>query len=182
MCFTDTDSLLFEIETPNIYEDMLRDQDLYDCSEYPTDHPTYSEMNKKVLGKFKDELNSMLLEEFIGFRPKCYSLLFHSEVAKDKVKHNNITSKQTAKGTKKSVKKSHLKHQRYKDTLDNLTTVTLKQNVIKSKVHTIGSYYQKEVALTGFDIKGYICSVNVHTLARGNKMSYILLMTLIRMM
>ena len=61
----------------NIYKDMLRDQDLYDFSEYTTDHPNYREMNKKVLGKFKDEFNSMPLEEFIGLRPKCYSLLFH---------------------------------------------------------------------------------------------------------
>ena len=125
---------------------MLRDQDKYDFSEYPTDHPNYGEMNKKVLGKFKDGLNSMPLEEFIGLRAKCYSLLLHGEVAKNKVKHNNITSKQTAKGTKKSVKKTYLKHQRYKETLDNLSTVTLKQNVIKSKAHTMGSYHQKKVA------------------------------------
>ena len=52
MCFTDTDR-------QNLYDNMLRNQDLYDFSEYPTDHPNYSEMNNKVLGKFKDELNSM---------------------------------------------------------------------------------------------------------------------------
>ena len=27
----------------------------------------------------KGELNSMILEEFVGLRPKCYSLLFNSE-------------------------------------------------------------------------------------------------------
>ena len=44
---------------------MLRDQDLYDFGEYPAEHPNYSEMNKKVLGKCKDELNSIPLEEFL---------------------------------------------------------------------------------------------------------------------
>ena len=93
-------------------------------------------MNKKVLGKIKDELIFMQLEEFIGLRPKCYSLLFHGEVAENKMKHNNITCKRTAKGTKKSVIKTYLKDTRYKETLDNLSTVTVKQNVIKSKAHT----------------------------------------------
>ena len=36
---------------------MLRAQDL--C-EYPTDHPNYTEMNKKVLEKLKDEHNPMI--------------------------------------------------------------------------------------------------------------------------
>ena len=72
VCFTDTDSLLYEIKTPNIYKEMLRDQDLYDFSENHTDHPNYNKMNKKVLGMFRDKLNSMPLKEFIGFRPKCY--------------------------------------------------------------------------------------------------------------
>ena len=101
------DSILYEMETPNIYKYMLRDQDLYDYSEYPTDHPNYCEMKKKVLGKWKDELNSMPLEEFIGLRPKCYSLLLHGEVGKNKVKHNYITSKQRAKGMKVFQKDSH---------------------------------------------------------------------------
>ena len=163
MCFTNTDSLLYDI-----YKDILRDQDMYEFSEYPTNHSNYSEMNKKVVGKFKDELNSIALEEFIGLRPKCYSLLFHGEVKDNIVKHRNLTSKQIAKGTKKSVKKTHLKHQHYKDTLNNLSTVTLKQNVIKSKAHAIGSYHQTKVALTGFDTKRWICSNNIHTLAHGH--------------
>ena len=44
MCFTDTDSLLYETETQTVYDDMLRDQDLHDVSDYPTDHPNYSEL------------------------------------------------------------------------------------------------------------------------------------------
>ena len=145
-CFTDTDSLLYEIQTDDIYADMLEDSDLYDFSDYPDDHPNYNLKNKKIIGKFKDELNSVNLEEFIGLRSKCYSLLFRGEVKKNKVKHRNMTSKQTAKGTKKSVKKAHLIHKHFRDTQKNLSTVIVKQNVIKSKAHTISSYHQKKVA------------------------------------
>ena len=34
---------------------MANDVDNYDFSNYPEDHPLYSEDNKKVIGKFKDE-------------------------------------------------------------------------------------------------------------------------------
>ena len=30
--------------------------------------------NKKVLGKFKDEMNSLIIKEFTALNPKCYSI------------------------------------------------------------------------------------------------------------
>ena len=42
LCFTDTDSLLYEIGTPYIYADMHNNADDYDFSAYPFDHPCYS--------------------------------------------------------------------------------------------------------------------------------------------
>ena len=44
-----------------------------DFSDYPKDHPNYDASNKKVTGKFKDELNGKIIEEFIGLKPKMYS-------------------------------------------------------------------------------------------------------------
>ncbi|XP_041361144.1 uncharacterized protein LOC121377277 [Gigantopelta aegis] len=38
LLFTDTDSLCYSIRTDYIYQDMLNDNDLFDTSEYPTDH------------------------------------------------------------------------------------------------------------------------------------------------
>ena len=75
LLFTDTDSLAYSIETPNVYADMQLDIDLYDTSDYPRDHALYSKRNAKVVGKFKDELNGVAALEFIGLRPKMYSLL-----------------------------------------------------------------------------------------------------------
>ena len=76
LCFTDTDSLLCEIEAVDIFQDMAEYIDDYDFSDYPKDHHLYNTRHKKVIEKFKDELNGMTLEEFIGLRPKRYSLLF----------------------------------------------------------------------------------------------------------
>ena len=40
--FTDTDSLCCEIQTPDLYHDMSEQMDLFDTSNFNTDHPLYS--------------------------------------------------------------------------------------------------------------------------------------------
>jgi len=47
LLYTDTDSLLVEIETEDVYEDMKNNMDLYDTSDYPKDHPLYSNVKKE---------------------------------------------------------------------------------------------------------------------------------------
>ena len=52
--------------TDDIYRDMVDDAaSRYDISEYPLDHPLYDTSNRKALGFFKDELNSVLMREFV---------------------------------------------------------------------------------------------------------------------
>ena len=41
-------------------------------SDYPPEHPNYDKTNKKVLGKFKDEMNGKIITHFIGLKPKAY--------------------------------------------------------------------------------------------------------------
>ena len=53
--YTDTDSLVLEVQTEDVYADMACNADQYDTSNYPKDHPLHSTANKKVLGKMKDE-------------------------------------------------------------------------------------------------------------------------------
>ena len=55
LLYTDTDSLLLEIKTENVYKDMERNIEEYDTSDFPEDHFLHNTKNKKVLGKMKDE-------------------------------------------------------------------------------------------------------------------------------
>ena len=55
LLFTDTDSLVYEIETNDVYEDFYRDRNLFDFSDYPQDSKFFDPVNKKVIGKVKDE-------------------------------------------------------------------------------------------------------------------------------
>ncbi|KFM69574.1 hypothetical protein X975_03200, partial [Stegodyphus mimosarum] len=70
LLFSDTDSLCYVVETKDIYADMKKDLHLFDTSDYPQDHPLFSVINKKVLGKMKDELAGDIAQEFVGLKPK----------------------------------------------------------------------------------------------------------------
>src|SRR5688572_19992544 len=59
LLFTDTDSLAYEIKTEDIFPDRLKNPELFDMSDYPTDHPNYSVENKKVIGKFKEKQHQL---------------------------------------------------------------------------------------------------------------------------
>ena len=73
LLFTDTDSLTYEIETEDVYEDFKQNSELFDFSGYDREHPNYSEANKKVVGRFKDENSGHIMTEFIGLRSKMYA-------------------------------------------------------------------------------------------------------------
>ena len=66
LLFTDTDSLMYEIATEDVYKDLYERKELFDNSDYPEDSPYYFKENKKVIGKMKDETAGIPVVEFIG--------------------------------------------------------------------------------------------------------------------
>ena len=75
LLFTDTDSLVYEIKTEDVYEDLYQGKDLFDFSDYPLDSTFYDPVNKKAIDKIKDELKGRKTNEFIGLKSKMYSLI-----------------------------------------------------------------------------------------------------------
>ena len=162
MLFTDTDSLAYEIETDDIYRDMATFGNVFDFSDYPKSHPLYSVVNKKLSGKFKDELSGQPIAEFVGLRPKMYSYTFLDR------KSGEVQEKKVAKGTKKNVKKRFLSHEFYKDALFNLNRYAAVQNTFRSHRHIISSVNTRKIALSAFDTKRWICNDGVTSLALGH--------------
>ena len=66
LCYTDTDSFILHIKTKDLYENIDNDvEEWFDTSNYKINRPLLTEKNKKVLGKFKDELGGRVMTKFV---------------------------------------------------------------------------------------------------------------------
>ena len=160
LLFTDTDSLMYEIETEDFYKDISKDvKDRFDTSDYPENHPSGipTGINKKVLGKFKDEAGGKIIKEFVGLRAKLYSY---------KMQEGEESKK--CKGIKKQVVAKSITHEDYKTCLRTGKEQLRKQNILRSYEHEIYTEEVNKVALSAEDDKRYILSDGVHTLAWGH--------------
>ncbi len=157
LCFTDTDSFLYAINgETDLYEKLKEDEELFDFSNYAPDHPCFSNRNKKVIGKMKDELGGKILTEFVGLRSKMYSYQTAS----------STTCK--AKGVKKSVVKDEITHENYVDCLFNNSIFHHVQNTIQSRKQEVFSVSTNKLSLVSFDDKRYILDDGIETLPYGH--------------
>ena len=160
LLYMNTDSLLLEIQTQDVYKDMAKHTDLYDTSDYPKDHLLHSEANKKVLGKMKDECAGRPIAEYVGLQPKMYSILEAGWLAA------NIKK---AKGVRKAVIKKHIRHEQYKEALFEKHTFRHNMDVLRSEQHRMYGQHLNKVSLSPFDSKCWISENGVDMLAYGNK-------------
>ena len=160
LLFTDTDSLMYEIETEDFYKDISADVKYrFDTSDYPPDHPSGipSGFNKKVLGTFKDEAAGKVIDEFVGLRPKLYSY-----------KMLEGEERKKCKGVKKSTVKKSNAHEDYKKCLFTGKEQLQKMNIIKSHMHEVYTEEVNKVALCPIDDKRHILKDGARTLSLGH--------------
>ena len=87
LAYTDTDSLLMEIKTEDLYADMINDPYWFDFSQYSPDAACFQKLglcketivelkntNRMALGKMKDETNSMPVVCYVCLKCKSYGL------------------------------------------------------------------------------------------------------------
>ena len=160
LLFTDTDSLLYEIETEDFYKDISKDvKDRFDTSDYPKNHPSVivTGINKKVLGMFKDEAAGKNITEFVGLRAKLYS--YKMEEGKENKK---------CKGIKKAVVEKSITHEDYKTCLKTGKEQLRRQNIIRSYEHELYTEEVNKIALSAADDKRYLLKDSYDTLAWGH--------------
>ena len=86
--YTDTDSFIFHTKTKDFYEDINNDvEEWFDTSNYMINRPLLiTDKNKKVLGKFKDELEGRIMTKFVCLRSKTYTYLIDDFEEKNETK------------------------------------------------------------------------------------------------
>lgn len=157
LLFTDTDSVTYHITTEDLYEDMKQELHLYDTGNYPQDHFLFSTVNKKVIGKLTDETGGLPISEFVGLRPKMYS-----------IKLEDGKEKKTGKGIKKSVLQKEVRHQDFKDCLMQKREYEHTMMGFCSQRHQVFTLRQTKKSVSPFDDKRFILEDGFTTRAHGH--------------
>ncbi|XP_033115278.1 uncharacterized protein LOC117115545 [Anneissia japonica] len=158
LLYTDTDSMFLKITTEDVYADMRENLDWFDTSNYDKDSMLYSEKNKKVPGKMKDELGGTIMTEFVALKPKMYS--FKTQDPRLDVKR--------AKGVAKYVVKGHLRHDDYVRVLTSREDMYCDMTSIRSSKHLLYTFKQTKKSLCPLDTKMYILDDRITSYAHGN--------------
>ena len=174
LAFTDTDSLLYEIETDDIYADMRQNHEQFDLSNYPDDHRIFrnddtdtikwlKSKNKKVVGKMKDEAGGDAILQFVGLRAKAYAFLQETD--------GEIVESKKLKGIKKNVVKKKIHFEHYKDCLISGRDHYARMVTFRSKLHVVDTVEQIKKSLSRFDDKRFILDDGISTRALGHYMN-----------
>ena len=97
---------MYHIETDDVYKDIAADdKKMFDTSDYPENHSSgiLTGVNKKVIGKSKDEVAGQQITHFVGLRAKLYSY-----------KIEGVDDVKKAKGVKKNIIKKGITFDDYK--------------------------------------------------------------------
>ena len=160
MLYSDTDSLLYEVKHTDFYEELARNAELrqyFDLSNYPTDHKLYNADNKMVTLKFEDELGGTPIEEFVGLKPKMYSILAGGK------------QKLSAKGVTKFAQRK-LPHELFKTILQTGDSFKTLNTRIGSTRHQLQTIKTNKLSLSSFDDKRYVLEDGISTLPHGHYM------------
>ena len=151
LLFTDTDSFCMSVKTKNVYDE-LKKYNWMDFSNFPKDSKYYSEENKMIPGKMKDELGGVEILEFVGLRSKCYSYK-----TKDFEKHSH-------KGIKPN---KNITHEIYKKVLFEKENFKVKQKYFKTIDHEVFTEEIEKIALSSYDDKRIECDDGINTIPYG---------------
>ena len=175
LVFTDTDSLLYHIQTDDFYKDISCDiQTKFDTSDYPSDHKSgiQTGVNKKVIGMFKDEVAGRQITHFVGLRPKLYSFKIEEcggvsggSIPPGGVSGGSIPPVKKCKGVKKNVVKKQIEFEDYVKCLLSGEKQMRTMKIIKSENHDVYSKEVNKVALSNEDDKRIVLEDKINTLA-----------------
>ena len=158
LCYMDTDSLIYNIETEDFYKDIAEDVPArFDTSGYNPDRPLPVGLNKKAIGLMKDELGEEIMT-FVNLRPKMYAY-----------KTGSAESKK-CKGIKKCIVLKMISFEDYKASLFGGGSSYRSQLMFRSLRHEVKTLEVNKLALSRDDDKRITVN-GINSLARGHYMA-----------
>ena len=161
LCYMDTESFVYEIETECFYRDIAKDvKKRFDTKGYSKDdnRPLPIGENKKVIDPMKDELRGKIMTDFVALRAKMYA---YRKIDKE-------VEEKRCKGTKKCVVSEGLTFDDYKTCLLNGETVYREQMLLENKKHEVYTVNKHKIALNRDDDKRLVQADGITTLTRGD--------------
>ena len=174
LLFTDTDSLMYEIQTTDFYKDISPDvQCMFDTSNFPSKHPSGIEtgVNKKVIGMFKDEAGGESIAKFVGLRAKNYSYEYDHFIGLRSflfLFEKDDSEQKKCKGIKKCVTKNNISFLDYETCLFTNIEQLRRMNIFRSHLHDVYTEEVNKIALSANDDKRVILKDGIHTRAYGH--------------
>ena len=164
LCYMDTDSFIIYVETDYFYKDISNDVNKwFDTSNYSKDidRPLEKGENKKVIGRFKDELGGLIMSEFCAHRGKTYAFLIDG--FNDHGYEKRGISNKKAKGINKCVIQNQITFNDYINVLFNKTCLKTQQFGFRSRNYEVYTEKINKIALSSNDNKIIQCNDGINT-------------------
>ena len=158
--YTDTDSIIYHIETEDFYTDISKDiNEWFDTSGYTVSRGGIAlGVNKKVIGKLKDETGDQVISHFCANRAKSYTYIVNGfDVAIN-----------TLKGIVKPIRNKMITFDDYKKCVYEDSKKEVDQTTFEVKDHIIDTTTRTKLALESSDDKRIVLDDKVSTLAIGH--------------
>lgn len=156
LLYMDTDSLILETFTENIYDDIKQHSSRFDFSNFSKHNCHGIQPNVSIVGKMKDEYAGVPIKAFYGTGAKAYCVELNDRIDKK------------AKGVSKHIIQTTLQITDYQNVLINNVSVYCSMSIFKSYLHDIYTELRHKVALSAVDDKRFIIQGSNKTLAWGH--------------
>lgn len=176
LMYTDTDSLMYHVQTEDFYVDLAANHSLLDrmdTANLPIDHPCYVVQRKKSPGFFSDEVGANIITEFCGLRAKSYAFNIYAgqeDEKKDREEDRVGGEKIKAKGIRAHVVKNHMTLEDHRKCLFGEVGLELnRDNVsIRSINHQLMTIKTRKLTYNSYDDKRVVLEDKINTLAHGH--------------
>ena len=161
LLYSDTDSFVYEVRSDDVYKDLEKIRDLkdrFDFSNFPAEHPLFDKSKEKETLLFKDEMQGQVIQEFIGLKPKMYSIKLVAGWVKA-----------VLKGVSRDARR-YITHELYRKMLEKGDFVRLLNTRICSSKHQLHTMITNKKSLSGYDDKRYILDDIISMLPYGHRL------------